>query len=256
MRALRDGDIDGIIELSRAVYSGSPPWSRLQLESHQRVFPEGQLVAVDEQGGRVLGVAASLIVQWDDYSTYAGWHVFTAGGYFTNHDPRNGRTLYGAEVMVHPEAQGQGVGKLLYAARRELSTRLNLTRIRAGARLRGYHRYAGQMSARDYTLQVIARKLGDPTLSFQLKQGFRVIAVVEGYLRHDPESLGWAAVIEWINHRVAQRRDYRQRPALYGRHRRATDQVPVPPKKGPPPRMDSPRAAEPAPEREERDGND
>jgi hypothetical protein len=26
-----------------------------------------------------------------------------------------------------------------------------------------------------------------------------VLAVVSGYLRHDPESLGFAAVIEWLN---------------------------------------------------------
>jgi len=39
----------------------------------------------------------------------------------------------------------------------------------------------------------------DATLSFQLKQGFTVLGVVANYLAHDPESLGWAAVIEWRN---------------------------------------------------------
>jgi len=42
-------------------------------------------------------------------------------------------------------------------------------------------------------------ELRDPTLSFQLARGFTVIGVVSGYLRFDPESLGWAAVIEWRN---------------------------------------------------------
>ena len=45
--------------------------------------------------------------------------------------------------------------------------------------------------------------LADPTLSFQLSQGFEVLAVVSGYLLHDPESLGYAAVIEWLNPNVA-----------------------------------------------------
>ncbi|MHB1299151.1 MAG: hypothetical protein ACYC0B_11535, partial [Gemmatimonadaceae bacterium] len=36
-----------------------------------------------------------------------------------------------------------------------------------------------------------------------LNRGFEVLAVVEGYLRHDPESLGWAALIEWLNPAVA-----------------------------------------------------
>ena len=44
--------------------------------------------------------------------------------------------LYGAEVMVHPARQGTGVGKCLYEARRALTIRLGLLRIRAGARLR------------------------------------------------------------------------------------------------------------------------
>ena len=39
----------------------------------------------------------------------------------------------------------------------------------------------------------------DPTLSFQLKEGFHVLAVVPHYLSDDPESLGYAAVIEWLN---------------------------------------------------------
>jgi hypothetical protein len=36
-------------------------------------------------------------------------------------------------------------------------------------------------------------------LSFHLGQGFHVLGVVSGYLRHDPESLGYAVVIEWLN---------------------------------------------------------
>lgn len=64
--------------------------------------------------------------------------------------------------MANPDFQGQGVGKQLYAARRELARRLGLLRIRAGARLRGYSRYAGQMSAEEYVEQVVAGKLHGP----------------------------------------------------------------------------------------------
>jgi GNAT superfamily N-acetyltransferase len=161
------------------------------------IFPDGQFVAID--GGRVVGMAASLIVLWDDYDMQTGWRDFTAGGYFTNHDPERGRTLYAAEVMVDPEWQGQGVGSLLYEARKSLAMRLGLRRIRAGARLRGYHRVAADMSATEYAARVERGELRDATLSFQLKHGFRVIAVARGYLRDDPESLGYAAVIEWLN---------------------------------------------------------
>jgi GNAT superfamily N-acetyltransferase len=208
VRNTERNDIPEIIELSRAVYPETPPWVPAQLESHLEIFPEGQFVAIHKPSGLIVGTAASLIVLWDDYETDTNWRDFTANGYFTNHDAVYGRTLYGAEVMVRPDFQGHGIGKQLYAARRELVERLKLLRIRAGARLRGYHNHATLMSPSEYVLHVIKGDIGDPTLSFQLRRGFVVIAVVKGYLRHDPESLGNAAVIEWLNPLVATQQDH------------------------------------------------
>ncbi|MGE3277485.1 MAG: GNAT family N-acetyltransferase [Vicinamibacterales bacterium] len=203
----RPEHFEGIRALTQLVYEGSPPWSTAQLESHLQVFPEGQFVALHEETGLVVGMAASLIVCWDDYTFTTSWRDFTANGFFTNHDPAMGRTLYGAEVMTHPRMRGRGIGKKLYKARRDVVKRLKLLRIRAGARLRGYHKYAEQMTADEYTVKVLRGEIGDPTLSFQLKEGFTVLAVVSGYLKYDPESLGWAAVIEWLNTRVARPED-------------------------------------------------
>jgi ribosomal protein S18 acetylase RimI-like enzyme len=208
VRNTREEDFAGIIRLSMAVYAGSPPWRLEQLASHLRVFPEGQLVAVEKGTERVMGMAASLIVFWDDYHHHLDWREFTANGYFTNHDPVHGRTLYGAEVMVMPHMQRRGIGNKIYRAREALCRTLGLLRIRAGARLRGYHKHARRMSAEEYVLKVCAGELRDPTLTFQLQQGFHVMEVVSNYLQHDPESLGHAAVIEWINEAVARPEDY------------------------------------------------
>lgn len=204
-------DFAGIIEMTQQVYPAAKPWKIEQLASHVQVFPEGQLVAVDEDTQYIVGMAASLIIRWDDYDTYANWPAFTDHGMFTNHDPERGRTLYGAEVMVRPGQQGRGIGSKLYVARRELVERLGLLRIRAAARLRGYHRYANQLTIERYVEKVVRGELKDPTLSFQLKHGFEVIEVVYEYLRNDPESLGNAAVIEWLNRRVAKPEDYASR---------------------------------------------
>jgi GNAT superfamily N-acetyltransferase len=204
-------DFPGIIELTRLIYPHSRPWSEAQLASHLRVFPEGQFVAVASGSGQLVGMAASLIVLWDDYGIEADWRDFTDAGMFTNHDPEKGRTLYGAEVMAHPGLRNRGIGRKLYEARRELVERRGLLRIRAGSRLRGYHRYAAELSPVEYVIKVVNGELGDPTLSFQLKRGFHVLAVVSDYLRDDPESLGHAAVIEWINAKVAKPEDYRGR---------------------------------------------
>lgn len=211
MRGTRPGDIPGIIALSRVVYPASPAWNASQLAAHLEVFPEGQLVAVERGSGRLVGMAASLILRWDDYDVRGTWRHFTAAGTFRNHDPAQGRTLYGAEVMVDPRLQRRRIGHRLYAARRAIASQSRLLRIRAGARLRGYHAHHPRLTAAEYVLAVIRGDLRDPTLSFQLREGFRVFDVVEGYLAYDPESLGFAALIEWLNPEVATPADSARR---------------------------------------------
>ena len=195
VRNTRREDVPEVVELGRHVYPRMPLWREEQILSHLSVFPEGQLVAVAE--GEIVGMAASLIVTWDDYDFDQSWRDFTAGGMFTNHDP-GGRTLYGAEVMVHPGRQRMGSGRLLYAARRQIVDDLALARIRAGARIPGYREVADRMSPEEYVERVVAGEIRDPTLSFQLSEGFRVIAVVEDYLEADRASLGHAVIIEWV----------------------------------------------------------
>ncbi len=109
--------------------------------------------------------------------------------------------------MVDPERQGCGIGKMFYAARRQLVVDLNLKRIRAMARIRGYHRYHNTHSPQEYVAKVVAGEFSDATLSFQLKQGFKVLDVVPGYPKNDPESMGHAAVIEWTNTDYAPLKD-------------------------------------------------
>jgi GNAT superfamily N-acetyltransferase len=208
VRNTRPEDFPQIIEMTREVYHESPSWKAEQLASHLAVFPEGQFVAVEEETGRIVGMAASLIVLWDDYDMTSSWRDFTEHGTFTNHDPQNGRTLYGAEVMVRPNEQGRGIGQKLYAVRRALVRRLGLLRIRAGARLAGYHLHADRLTPEQYVKKVVAGELKDLALSFQLKQGFVPLAVAPDYLHHDPESLGFAAVIEWLNPEVATPENY------------------------------------------------
>jgi phosphoenolpyruvate carboxylase len=200
----------GIQELCRKVYPFSKPWSIEQLESHRSYFPGGQLIAIDVETERVVGLAFSLIILWEDYSPQDNWADFTSGGFFHNHNPQKGKTLYGAEVMVDPELRGLGIGKMLYKGRQEIVRKYNLKRIRAGARLRGYSKFEDKLTPDEYAVQVVEKKLFDPTLSFQLNQGFVVIDVAKNYLFNDPESLGYAAVIEWLNPDVATPKDFKR----------------------------------------------
>lgn len=220
VRPLVPADMAQVIEMGRRIYPHDAPYTQEHFNAHLSVFPHGQLVAVDDRTGYVVGYAASLIVRWDEYEVTGNWDSFTDGGYFGNHDPVHGRTLYGADIMVHPDIRGRGVGGAIYKARFDLCRQLKLLRIRAGARLRGYGQYHNALTPREYVMLVIRGDLHDPTLSFQLKHGFRVMAVVDHYLHADPESGGYAALIEWINHQVARRPDYAHRPREFGRPRK------------------------------------
>lgn len=191
-------DFDGIDQLSRTVYPNDFPWTANFIEKHLQVFPEGQVVAVDPESDSVVGMAASLIVNWEDYTDIETYLDFTDDGYFRNHDP-TGKTLYGAEVMVHPECRGAGIGSAIYRVRKELVRRMGLRRIRAHARLPGYHAHADKRSAEEYVRKVISGEIDDQTLSFQLRHGFRVLGIVADYFARDPRSRGYAALIEWVN---------------------------------------------------------
>ncbi len=200
VRKARRDDIPALVALNRECYpemaTDNIVWAEVHLRSHLRVFPQGQLVA--ESGGKLVGAASSLIVAMGaDPLRPHTWGGVTDSGFFTNHDP-NGDTLYGADIYVHPKAQGTGVGAKLYVARRELCKKLNLRRILAGGRLPGYDKHANDFSPEEYAERVLAGDLNDPVLSFQLHQGFQLRGVLKHYLR-DRQSRNCASLLEWTN---------------------------------------------------------
>lgn len=197
LRLARPEDIPRLIVLSRCIYPPPAAWLTRELRSHQEVFPEGQIVAVDTAADQPVGMAVSLVIRNEDWPLGTPWARITGDGRLTTHDPRRGDTLYGAGVAVHPEARGRGVARLLYAAREALLQRMGLERIRAAARIPGYAAVADTMDAERYVAEVVRGERRDPTLSFQLHMGFRVMAVVPDYLPEDRASQGWAAVVEW-----------------------------------------------------------
>ncbi|MEZ5278033.1 MAG: bifunctional GNAT family N-acetyltransferase/carbon-nitrogen hydrolase family protein [Opitutaceae bacterium] len=193
-------DIPALLELNRKAYpvlaDENMVWGESHLRSHQRVFPQGQIVA--ETNGKIVGAVASLIVDLgNDDLRHHTWAGITDSGYFTNHDPR-ADTLYGADICVDPEVRGLGIGAALYEARRDLCRRLNKRRILAGGRLWNYDEYAHKMSAEDYAHRVVTGQLRDLVLSFQLREGFVLRGVMTNYLR-DPKSHNHASLIEWTN---------------------------------------------------------
>ena len=202
-------DIPAVIELQRRAFPGMPPWTAEQLTRHLEVFPDGQLVVSDKSGG-ILASASSLIIDWDDYAESARWSAITGQGTFDTHNPL-GKTLYGADMGVDPDARHEGIGTLLYNARKQLIRERGLKRLLTGGRISGYAEVADEMTPKEYVADVVAGKRRDPALTFQLKNGLVVLDVVPDYLQdtesrgfapnyvQDTQSRGFATLLEWLN---------------------------------------------------------
>ncbi len=200
VRNTQPEDLPKLIELYKRAFpsliESDSAWRLDQLRSHIDVFPEGQLVA--ELDGQLIGAAASLIVNLGiDPLRPHTYYGITDDGYFYNHDSR-GDTLYGADVYVDPECQRCGIGRALYEVRRELCRKMNLRRILSGGRLWNFQNYADKFSPEEYVARVKEEEIHDPVLSFQLKEGFVVRAVMPNYIR-DERSHNHATLIEWLN---------------------------------------------------------
>ena len=196
VRQMNLHDIDEVIELQQRAFPGQTPWNAEQLKRHLEVFPEGQFVAATPDG-HILGSASSLLIDWDDYAESANWASITGRGTFDTYNPL-GKTLYGADMGVDPEVRHQGIGSLLYEARKDLIRERGLKRLLTGGRIPGYAALAGEMTAREYVAAVVAGKRRDPALTFQLENDLVVLEVVPGYMA-DPDSNGFATLLEWLN---------------------------------------------------------
>jgi len=187
-------DVSAAHALARACFAHLPSsWD--MIAAQVRRFPEGQLVA--ERGGRVVGSATSLLVPHERVLRPHTWWRITGGGHLTTHDPQ-GDTLYGTELMVHPEARGAGVARRLYEARKAYIVARGLRAFAAGGCIPGYSAHAATLTAEAYVREVVAGRLTDGTLTPQLRSGLRVAGVMEDYL-YDPDSLDYATLLLWDN---------------------------------------------------------
>lgn len=163
------------------------------IRAYARVFPEGYFVAMAD--GRPVGQGAGILCDFDfdhPQHTLAG---ITGRHQCGNHDP-DGDWYYGTDLSVHPDHRGQGIGGMLYEARKDLVRRSGKRGIVAGASLPGYFHHKEAMTAGEYVDRVVAGELRDPTLSFQISQGFEVRGMLENYIDDEADD-GWAALIVW-----------------------------------------------------------
>ncbi|MDF1522827.1 MAG: GNAT family N-acetyltransferase [Trueperaceae bacterium] len=170
---------------------------------HLAVFPEADLVAVARTApdGRpllepqVVGLGSGFFVDFDFAHPGHTFRELIDDGWYGRHDP-GGAWYYGADVSVDPAWRGLGLGRRLYDARKALVRKHGKRGIVAGGVLPGYAHHKHAMSAAAYVAKVVAGELTDPTLTMQLRNGFVVEGVLQGYLE-DAAADDWAALIVW-----------------------------------------------------------
>jgi GNAT superfamily N-acetyltransferase len=162
--------------------------------NHIQIFPEGQFVAV--YNDKVIGMTTAIRyhLHLDDRHTFND--VFD-NGFLNTHEP-NGDWLYGMDIGTHPDYRGMGIAKFLYDARQETVHRLGLKGQYTYGMLSGYGALKNSMSAEIYYQQVVEGKLKDPTVSRQIKNGFKSYGLVPGYVE-DPVCDGYCALLIRVN---------------------------------------------------------
>ena len=164
VRLMTQEDIPEVIELQKRAFPSIPPWTKEQLINHLLVFSEGQLVVIDDNA-KILGSSSSLIIDWDDYAESAQWSAITGNGTFNTHNPL-GKTLYGADISVAPDARRQGIGTLFYEYRKKMVKEKGLKRILTGGRIPGYAQVSLLMSPKEYIAEVLKGRRTDRNPSF------------------------------------------------------------------------------------------
>lgn len=173
-----------------------PHWEEEQIKMLIKKFPEGQVVI--KINNQLAGCALSLLVDYDKFDDHHTYKEIT-GNYTFSTFNKNGDVLYGIDTFIKPEYRGLRLGRRLYDYRKELCEKLNLRGIAFGGRIPNYHKYANQLSPKQYIEKVKRKEIHDPVLNFQISNDFHPSKVIKGYLEGDGDSNDYAVLLEWDN---------------------------------------------------------
>ena len=165
------------------------------MEAYCRVFPEGGFVALDDD--TPVGFGLGILLDFDFEDTSHSLDDLTGEEDCGNHNP-DGDWYYGVTIAVNPQYRKRGIGNRLYELRKEVVRTLNKKGIVAGGVIPGYAKHLNEMTADQYIDQVVAGNLHDPTLSFQIANGFQARGAIPDYL-DDPTVGNNAVLIVWEN---------------------------------------------------------
>ena len=196
-RQLKLKDYESVVQLQLLSFPEMKPWKHEQFVSILKMFPEGQVCI--EYNHIIIASSCSLIIDSSKYFETSRWQDFTGNGYITNHDI-DGDTLYGMEIMVHPDFRNMKLARRMYDWRKRFAVTKNLKRIAIGGRIPNYCKHQSKLSVFNYVEAVTDKKIYDPVLTAQLANGFSLKTILPDYLPNDLESCGFATYLEWTNY--------------------------------------------------------
>ena len=210
-------DAPAIGDLTQRVYAGTgmDGYSQKAIVAQINNFPDGQFVIVADN--KIVGYCATFIISGRLALKAHTWAGLTGDGLASRHDPK-GDWLYGMEVCVDNDYRGYRLGQRLYNERKKLCYELGLKGIVFAGRLPTLARRVKKFgSVENYIEQIQHKKVRDPVLSFQLRNGFEIIGVIKGYLPIDHQSLGYGVHLAWRNPKVSGEEQGGKQKAYGGR---------------------------------------
>lgn len=162
-------------------------------------FPEGSVVGFDgDQRTEPVAVGLGVRTHFDfDHPQHDLKTIFEGAPTESGDDP-DAPWYYGTDIVVRPDYRRRGIGRELYDLRKQMCVDLNLAGIVAGGVIPGYAEHKDTLSADEYVARVVAGELYDPTLTFQLENGFEAPCALSNYIK-DPAVNNNASLIVWHN---------------------------------------------------------
>ncbi len=179
-------------------YSNMPNsyWKESHIKALIDKFPEGQVVI--KINNELAGCALSIVVDYDKFDEHHTYKDITGNYTFETHNSE-GDVLYGIDVFIKSEYRGLRLGRRLYDYRKELAEKLNLRGIAFGGRIPNYHKFAKELSPKEYIEKVQRKEIYDPVLNFQMSNAFHPSKILKGYLEGDEASNEFAVLLKWDN---------------------------------------------------------
>lgn len=188
--------IPGVVALQRACFPEPFPedllWQPKHIESHIKIFPEGQWVALFRS--MVVASCTNALVLRVDWDAHLPLDEMIGGLSMPDHNPK-GRILYGIDISVHPDHRRQGLGRLLYAERFDYVTKNDIYGYGTVCRLPGFQE-SGLTTPDAYAAAVNSGEITDRTLTPLTKMGLTYKGIIENYIE-DEESGNAGAILEW-----------------------------------------------------------